>query len=591
MADEGHMSPCFIQYPAPKTYDIPHKVPVPAQNPVVKGVALPLLSSVVTSIPFVSSLLYANAGFSSLRKVKELDDIEPRYDPAVIPASGPGGEPYSTLGIEDAYQRAEGDGFHTIGDFYDQYKHGTLTPTDVIETLLPLIRRDVQNRTPHSTAFVDSKADLVRRAAEESTRRWKENRPLGLLDGVPFAVKDEMDVKGYRRYVGTKKDFTDGEEVETSWCVKKLEEQGAIIVGKCNMHEVGLDVTNNNPIWGTPRNPYNERYYTGGSSGGSAYAVASGIVPFAIGADGGGSIRIPSNFCGLYGLKPSHGRVSIAPTACMTNTTTVQGPLAANMASLAVSFRVLAQPDPANPVSSQFAVLKEPSSSRIKKLGICKSWFDRADPIVQEHCHSSLRYMTTELGYELIDITLPMLHEGQLAHAMTILCEAATAYPDISFLTPANKILLKVAQQTPATDLLLAQRVRNLIMQHLAYLFKQYPGLIIVTPTTPNAGWPINEAEISHGFTDGNTQMRTMEYVWLANFTGLPCIQFPVGYAEPKHGEGKVPLGMMGHGEWGSEEELIAFGFDGETWLHKGYKEGRRMPARWVDVLKDAGKR
>ena len=82
-------------------------------------------------------------------------------------------------------------------------------------------------------------------------------------------------------------------------------------------------------------------------------------------------------------------------------------------------------------------------------------------------------------------------------------------------------------------------------------------------------------------------QTRTMEYVWLANFIGAPCIQFPVGYAEPAQGQGKIPIGMSGMGEWGSEEELLAFGFDGERWLHEGCAEGKRRAAGWIDVFEN----
>lgn len=346
------------------------------------------------------------------------------------------------------------------------------------------------------------------------------------------------------------------------------------------------DTTNNNLTWGTPLNPYNDRYYCGGSSGGAAYAVASGLVPFAIGSDGGGSVRIPSNFCGIYGLKPSHGRVSTAPLIQFANTTVVQGPLASNMADLEISYRVLAQPDPSHPVSRQFAPPRPLSAPGNKILGICKPWFDRAEPVVQEACNSALQYLTSELGYQIIDITLPFLHEGQLAHAMTILSEAATAQPSTTGLSPANKILLKVGASTPARDFLLAQRLRNLIMQHLAHLFQTHPGLIIVTPTTPTVGWPIGDGELAYGVSDGNTQVRTMEYVWLANFTGVPCIQFPVGYVEGIQGKGKVPVGLMGHGEWGSEDALIEFGFDGERWVGEGLNGGRLRPDGWMDLLK-----
>ena len=103
-----------------------------------------------------------------------------------------------------------------------------------------MIRRDVEKRSPHSTAFVDTKVELVRSAAEASTRRWKEGKPLGVLDGVPFAVKDEMDFEGYKRYIGTSRDYTKGKETTSSWCAKKIEEEGGICMGKLSMHELGL---------------------------------------------------------------------------------------------------------------------------------------------------------------------------------------------------------------------------------------------------------------------------------------------------------------------------------------------------------------
>jgi Asp-tRNA(Asn)/Glu-tRNA(Gln) amidotransferase A subunit family amidase len=259
------------------------------------------------------------------------------------------------------------------------------------------------------------------------------------------------------------------------------------------------------------------------------------------------------------------------------------------MADLDVSYRILAAPNPADYSSNKFPPprpLGSPSSSASKTLGICKSWFDRADPPVQQACHSALQYLISEHGYKTVDIDIPLLHQGQMAHAMTILAETATKLKSLAGLTPANKILLSVSRATPATDFLLAQKLRQVLMQHLAHLFQTHPGLIIVTPTTPNAGWLIGDGELSHGMSDGNTQVRNMEYVWLANFTGVPCIQFPVGYVEPLKGSAKIPVGMMGAGQWGSEEELIGFGYDGEDWLNKGYEGGRRKPEGWVDVLK-----
>lgn len=195
-------------------------------------------------------------------------------------------------------------------DYHTKYLSGELTPTAVVEALLPLIRRDIDSPSLHSLSFISTDVRLVLEAAHQSTARYAAGKSLGLLDGVPTAVKDDSDVAGYRTTFGR----AENDELfpiarYSSYPVQKLLECGVIILGKTNMHEEGTDVTNLNTYWGTPRNPYNKKYYTGGSSGGAAYAIAAGIIPFALGTDGGGSIRIPSAFCGLYGLKPTHGRL------------------------------------------------------------------------------------------------------------------------------------------------------------------------------------------------------------------------------------------------------------------------------------------
>ncbi|RMY51895.1 hypothetical protein D0863_14439 [Hortaea werneckii] len=358
------------------------------------------------------------------------------------------------------------------------------------------------------------------------------------------------------------------------------------------MHELGMDTTNNNQTYGTPLNPHNDRYYTGGSSGGSAYAVSAGLVPLAIGNDGGGSIRIPSAYCGVYGLKPSSGRVSIRPTANLAKSTAVAGPIAANMVDLEIGYRIMAQPDPLDRDSKHFppprsqTAIEADSKRKPKYLGVYDEWIASADGPVREACQAAIDYLTTELGYTLVPITLPFVHSGQLAHAMTIMSEAISGLKptQITQLSPANQVLLSVGSRTPATDFLQAQKLRNVLMQHLAHLFTQYPGLIILTPTTPNSGWSFHPSELVHGSTDANMQIRNMEYVWLANFTGCPAISVPVGYVAPQgegRGGGKVPVGMMGMGEWCGEDELIGFGYECERFLRERYEGGRARPGNF----------
>lgn len=126
---------------------------------------------------------------------------------------------------------------YTSADYISFYKSGQLTPSDVVEALIPLISRDLKGE--HSLAFLECRPEIVREAAKASTKRYAAGEPLGPLDGVPVAVKDEADLKGYKRSLGSKLDFTNPEN-ETAWCVKQWEEAGAIVIGKTNMHEIGL---------------------------------------------------------------------------------------------------------------------------------------------------------------------------------------------------------------------------------------------------------------------------------------------------------------------------------------------------------------
>ncbi|EKD13264.1 uncharacterized protein L3040_007340 [Drepanopeziza brunnea f. sp. 'multigermtubi'] len=595
----SHSQPKFFGYPQP--VQGPH---TPYQkkddaNPVFRGPLLVIGAWIVSRLPFIQNLLWANAGFNCLRGLPYLKDYARRWDPTVIPiASGAeAGENVTKTKKLDSKsfpvppEHLPGR-YRTVAEYHALYLSGQLTPLAVVESLLPLIQRGIANPPPsrHATAFTYCNVDAVLEAAKASTLRYKQGAPLGILDGVPTGIKDDTDVAGYvSTYGRARNDEVFPTAEKSSWPVQMLQDAGAIVLGKLNMHEMGADTTNNNPNWGTPRNPHNDQYYTGGSSGGPAYAVSAGLVPLVVGTDGGGSIRIPASFCGVYGLKPSHNRLQD-----LGSTTTVNGPLAATISDLEIAYRTMAQPNPSDATCSLFPEVPTLPPSRPRVIGIYKEWFNRAEPSVLKLCNDVLAYYKEKLGYQIIDIAIPYAPEGQIAHAFTILCEMANvaraAPPNPSNwlhgLNAANQVLLAIAARTPAADYLLAQQLRNMLMQHLAFLYQQHPGLIIVTPTTPMPGWPIAaEGDLKYGITDGNTSIRNMEYVWLANFCGNPAISCPVGYVEPVQGEGRVPVGIMAMGEWGEELQLLGWGRECEAWLNEAYPGGRQRPGNWEDVL------
>ncbi|KAI1820900.1 amidase signature domain-containing protein [Xylaria intraflava] len=437
------------------------------------------------------------------------------------------------------------------------------------------------------------------RAAEESTLRYREGRSLGPLDGIPVAIKDEYDVEGYATRIGSAIVPVDEEAVKSlddSWCIEKLKEAGAVIMGKVTMVEFGMDTSGCNPTFGTPLNPYNRQYYTGGSSSGSAYAVSTGLVPIALGSDAGGSIRIPSSFCSIAGLKPTHGRLSFMPGVNHISTCTVNGPVAADVDSLAAVYSVISQPHPTSTFPTTSPMPLDDNASRPRVIGIPETWFQRASPAIQKLCRGILDQLVARKNYTIVPIDIPFTQEGQKAASLTILTDASTVVPEHPGISPPVRILLALGRTTPSTDLVLAQKLRQVLMQHLAWLWHEYPGMVIVTPTTRCAGWPIlSPGELSHGISDGDRTQDCMEYTWLANFCGVPSISTPAGYVVPEgrtdageiageETKGKIPVGMMATGEWAGEEMLLRFAKDVED----VYTQSR--PPNWVDVVELARK-
>ncbi|KAI1429667.1 amidase signature domain-containing protein [Xylaria sp. FL1777] len=601
--------------PAPRKrfllYPIPIRGPsVPIddnedQNPILSGWVLVVSAFLLEHLGFLREFIWRNAGFGSLTRISEfLENIEPRLDPTVIPLDD--AQPESAVStavpaltnsasisslIESAPVR------YSIAHYQSLFIAREITPLAVVNSILPLIRRDTSPPGKHSTAWISVRVDLVTEAAKASTLRYKEGRPLSPLDGIPVAIKDEYDVEGYATTLGSAilpTDESHVKEIVDSWSVEKLKEAGAIIMGKVNLVEFGMDSSGSNPMFGTPRNPYNQQYYTGGSSSGSAYAVSVGLVPIAMGSDGGGSIRIPSSFCSVYGLKPTHGRLSYKPAVNHASSCAVQGPIAADISSLAALFTVVSQPHPTTEFRNAIpSPLVNNRDDRPRVIGIPETWFSRSSPAIQKLCRELIQRLTTEKNYKVVPIEIPFPKEGQKAHALTMLTDAATSAPFDSRISPTIRIMLALGRTTRATDLALAQKLRHLLMQHLSWLWHTYPGMVIVTPTTRCEGWPIRSAaELTHGVSDGDRTQETMYYVWLANFCGVPSISVPAGFVVPEgqpgkgtvavaETPGKIPVGLMAMGEWASEAALLQFGSDAEELC----KREECRPPGWVDVI------
>jgi aspartyl-tRNA(Asn)/glutamyl-tRNA(Gln) amidotransferase subunit A len=193
-------------------------------------------------------------------------------------------------------------------------------------------------------AFVLYDPDSAMAAARESEVRWQRGEPRGLLDGVPVALKDTLLTTGWPRRVGSRTISPDQPWVEDSPAVARLREAGALFFGKTTTPEFGWKAMTDSPLTGVTRNPWNLARTPGGSSGGSAASVLAGICPLAVGSDAGGSIRIPASFCGIFGLKPSFGRVATYPLSAFGDVAHV-GPMTRTVADAALMLDAIKGPD------------------------------------------------------------------------------------------------------------------------------------------------------------------------------------------------------------------------------------------------------
>ena len=533
--------------------------------------------------PAVAARLKRDFGFRRLEGL-DLDEpptwlpAQPSDDPAIPPldASGVDDGPYSDAPAPPAF--APGFQFPSVGDYRAAYRTGRLSPHDVAVRFLAQWRASDTGQRPLRAMIAVREDDLMAQA-DASATRWRAGAPLGPWDGVPVAIKDEVDVAGYPTTLGTRV-LGRSPAARDSTVAARLRAGGAMLVGKANMHELGINVTGFNPHHGTPRNPYDDTCHTGGSSSGPAAAVASGLVPVAIGADGGGSIRIPTAFCGLVGLKPTFGRVSEHGAPPLVWSVAYLGPIAATARDCADAYALVAGDDAADPNSRGHPSVRidiaAPRSLRGLRIGVCWPWFRHATPEVVARNEALLREFT-RLGATLVEVDVPELDAARVAHAVVIVSEMAAAMDAHwdarrSALTYDARINLAVARSLRAREYVTAARVRTRAMAHWRALFRTVD--VVATPATGLVAPPINPAWTPHGGTDLAMTTEIMRFATPANFTGHPAISFPAGYDARG-----LPIGMQVIGRPWSERLLLRVAAMAEQLVE------RRAPRRWHPTL------
>lgn len=545
--------------------------------PKLSGLSLRLFAAALdhkTTRALLLPSLLSQGGISKFRT------LETGGEPTLFPLTAveePAAAPLTLEQVDAAIGAAARPGpFATIRDYAMAYRTGSATPPEVAERVLAAIAAS-DAADPPLRAFVANDRDDVLAQACASAERFQSGRPLSLLDGVPVTIKDELGQAPYPTHVGTK--FLGTGPATDCFSVARLRAAGALLIGKANMYELGLDPSGFNAHYGTVRNPYNPAHDPGGSSSGPAAAVAAGLSPVALGCDGGGSIRVPASLCGLVGLKPTWERVSEANVVPLTPSLDAIGPIGATVADVALAYGLIAGPDPDDPLSQIQPPVEiagwDDADLHGLALGIYPPWFRHAAPEVVAACEAMLQHLVGA-GAEVHEVEIPGLNAMRLAHTVTIISDIYSCYaPELAHwheLGAATRITLALAHGLTKEDYAKAQQVRTQAIAAFEQALAQVDA--IITPAVAVTAPAIPEGGTRYGWSDLGTTVEKMRFVFASNLTGHPAISFPAGY-----GGGGLPIGMQAIGRYWDERTLLRIACAAEGGME------RRRPQVFFPIL------
>ncbi len=388
--------------------------------------------------------------------------------------------------------------------------------------------------------------------AEEALRaaRALPDRPAGPLHGIPVLVKELFDVAGHET-TGCSEAFRGNVASADAYIVTQLRAAGAIIVGKANMHELAASGTNHISSCGATRNPWAPDRMTGGSSGGSAAAVATRSVPFALGTDTAGSIRVPSSFCGTVGLKPTHGRLPMAGTMPLSPSLGCIGPMAASVEDVAWGYAALANEQ------NQLATPTAASVHGLRIGRVRNGYFSALIHPVIRDALDHVGEVLTSAGGTLVDTDLPEMEGALHTWGNIAWPEFAVAYPDLELDRVGQQIVghYRYGQQLSPRDRCQARGHATRIRATFARALHDVDALLL--PATAYPAPRFDDDEINVGTAETLNVYRGGP-VWFTcpiDIAMLPALSLPAGF-DP-HG---LPLGVQLVGDFAAEWTLLRLG-------------------------------
>ena len=398
---------------------------------------------------------------------------------------------------------------------------------DTIEATLARIERD----NPKLNAFTAVTAARARARAAAIDAAVAAGKPAGPLAGVPFAVKNLIDIAGLPTLAGSRINRDRPPAEADATVVTRLEAAGAILVGALNMGEYAYDFTGENCHYGPSRNPHDLTRMTGGSSGGSGGAVAGGLVPLALGSDTNGSIRVPSSFCGIFGLKPTYGRLSRAGSFPFVSSLDHLGPLARSTRDLALAYDAMQGPESGDPACADRPA--EPASLMLEQ-GTARLRIARAGGYFRggasDAALAALDTVAAALGAER-EVELSEAARARAAAYVITATEGAALHLDrlrqrAGDFDPDVRDRLIAGALIPASAVTQAHKFRRWYRDAVLRLFDHVDA--ILAPATPCVAPPIGQKTFMLNGTDVPLRPNIGVYTQPISFIGLPVVAAPV---------------------------------------------------------------